>query len=54
MAKKKLVKLKPLPDPKGWPIVGSFFQMNPNYPIQTFRKWQKEYGDIYQVHLGAK
>lgn len=53
-AKPKIPKgLKPLPGPKGYPILGSV----PDVPEQNshikFYEWSKEYGPIYQVNLAG-
>ncbi|EOD52422.1 Cytochrome P450 [Neofusicoccum parvum] len=53
-AKPKIPKgLKPLPGPKGYPVLGSV----PDVPEQNsyikFYEWSKEYGPIYQVDLAG-
>ncbi|ESK89576.1 cytochrome p450 [Moniliophthora roreri MCA 2997] len=39
------------PGPKGYPIVGNTFQLDPNRPWHTFVQWKKEYGDIVHFRL---
>ncbi|ESK88109.1 cytochrome p450 [Moniliophthora roreri MCA 2997] len=39
------------PGPKGYPIVGNTFQLDPNRPWHTFVQWKKEYGDIVYFRL---
>ncbi|KAL1645221.1 hypothetical protein SLS58_003928 [Diplodia intermedia] len=53
-AKPKIPKgLKPLPGPKGYPVLGSV----PDVPEQNsyikFYDWSKEYGPLYQVNLAG-
>lgn len=43
---------KTIPGPRGWPIVGSAFQLD-KYPQRSLRKWHKQYGEIYAVKLFA-
>lgn len=43
---------KTIPGPRGWPIVGSAFQLD-KYPQRSLRKWHKQYGEIYAVNLFA-
>ncbi|KAK5730067.1 hypothetical protein LTR15_000001 [Elasticomyces elasticus] len=40
---------KPLPGPKGWPIVGNAFDIPKSHAWLQFKKWADEYGPIYQV-----
>ncbi|TCD61911.1 hypothetical protein EIP91_007725 [Steccherinum ochraceum] len=44
---------KPLPSPRGLPIVGNIFQVG-RMPWLQFTKWAKELGPIYQLNLGGK
>jgi hypothetical protein len=42
-----------LPGPRGWPIVGSYFQRGSD-PAETYRQWSKIYGPVFRVRLGNK
>lgn len=45
---KKVVEKKPLgrpiPGPKGWPIIGNLFDVPTELEYQVFSRWQKKYG----------
>ncbi|KAF3004322.1 hypothetical protein E8E13_009333 [Curvularia kusanoi] len=45
--------LKPLPGPKGYPIVGSVPDVPEKNGFIKFADWGKEYGPIYQVNLAG-
>ena len=41
-----------LPGPRGWPIVGNLFQIDPpNFHLQLER-WSREFGPFYKLRLG--
>ncbi|KIX00283.1 uncharacterized protein Z518_10422 [Rhinocladiella mackenziei CBS 650.93] len=40
---------KPLPGPKGWPLVGNAFDIPKSHAWFKFKEWVDEYGPIYQV-----
>ncbi|KAF2963617.1 hypothetical protein GQX73_g9953 [Xylaria multiplex] len=40
-----------LKGPRGWPIVGNYFDIMGNAAVQ-YDTWGKQYGDVYQVQLG--
>lgn len=42
-----------LPGPRGWPIVGSWFDLGNNW-AEYFRQAAKEYGDVFKVHIGNR
>ena len=46
------IRLPTIPGPTGLPIVGNYYQLNPD-PAQTLHKWGKQYGGIYQIMLGT-
>ncbi|ESK83160.1 cytochrome p450 [Moniliophthora roreri MCA 2997] len=39
------------PGPKGYPIVGNTFQLDPSRPWNTFVEWKKMYGNIVHFRL---
>ncbi|KAL6712338.1 hypothetical protein ACN47E_000215 [Coniothyrium glycines] len=45
--------LKPLPGPKGYPLVGSVPDVPEKNGFVKFADWGKEYGPIYQVNLAG-
>ncbi|KAF9699163.1 hypothetical protein EKO04_002774 [Ascochyta lentis] len=45
--------LKPLPGPKGYPIIGSIPEVPEKNGFIKFADWGKEYGPIYQVNLAG-
>ncbi|KAF2270986.1 cytochrome P450 [Lojkania enalia] len=45
--------LKPLPGPKGYPIIGSVPDVPEKNGFVKFAEWGKEYGPIYQVNLAG-
>jgi hypothetical protein len=44
--------LRSPPGPKGLPVIGNIHQLSGRYPHQTFRRWAKIYGEVFQVRLG--
>ncbi|KAL1611564.1 hypothetical protein SLS59_000283 [Nothophoma quercina] len=47
------LRLKPLPGPKGYPIIGSIPDVPEKNSFIKFSDWGKEYGPIYQVNLAG-
>ncbi|KAI1773191.1 cytochrome P450 [Hypoxylon cercidicola] len=45
-------RIKKLPGPRGWPVVGNLFQQRDVIPAETYRKWSFKYGPVFQVQLG--
>ncbi|KAH0423404.1 hypothetical protein CcaCcLH18_12186 [Colletotrichum camelliae] len=64
-------RIKGLPGPPGWPVVGNLFQVfakllpktvlhwfltehqnSKETPAETYRKWAKTYGPVFQIQLG--
>ncbi|KAI1086277.1 cytochrome P450 [Rostrohypoxylon terebratum] len=45
-------RIKNLPGPRGWPIVGNLFQNRDVIPAETYRKWSFKYGPVFQIQLG--
>ncbi|OTA98769.1 hypothetical protein M426DRAFT_258122 [Hypoxylon sp. CI-4A] len=45
-------RIKNLPGPRGWPVVGNLFQERDVVPAETYRKWSAKYGPVFQVQLG--
>lgn len=41
-----------LKGPRGWPIVGNYFDITSNAAVQ-YETWAKKYGPVYQVQLGS-
>ncbi|KAI1459621.1 cytochrome P450 [Annulohypoxylon moriforme] len=45
-------RIKNLPGPRGWPIVGNLFQYRDIIPAETYRRWSLKYGPVFQIQLG--
>ncbi|KAI0179855.1 cytochrome P450 [Hypoxylon sp. FL1284] len=45
-------RIKNLPGPRGWPVVGNLFQERNILPAETYRQWSSHYGPVFQVQLG--
>ena len=45
-------RVKNLPGPQGWPIVGNLWQLRGQVHAEQFRVWSQKYGDVFQVQLG--
>ncbi|MEM7538120.1 MAG: cytochrome P450 [Chloroflexota bacterium] len=43
-----------LPGPKGWPVVGNAFQINPKQFHIYLENWEKIYGSVYRIQLGPR
>jgi cytochrome P450 len=41
-----------IPGPKGLPVVGHTFSVPLDNPHIVFKKWARQYGEIYQIQLG--
>lgn len=41
-----------LPGPRGYPILGSLPHLRGKIPADEYRKWAKQYGDVFQLQLG--
>jgi cytochrome P450 len=46
------IRVPNIPGPTGLPIVGNFYQLNPD-PAETLHQWSKKYGGVYQIMLGT-
>ncbi|KAK1625601.1 cytochrome P450 [Colletotrichum phormii] len=46
------IRIKNLPGPLGWPVVGNLFQKSAQVPAETYRVWSKKYGPVFQIQLG--
>lgn len=46
-------RVKGLPGPRGYPIVGNLFQIKGKPAYENYRKWAKEYGPVFQGKLKA-
>lgn len=44
-------RVKGLPGPRGYPIVGNLFQIKGKPAYENYRKWAKEYGPVFQGRL---
>src|SRR3954467_13445885 len=45
--------LEPIPQPPGYPILGNLFDMKAaETPIQALMKLARQYGPIFQLHVG--
>ena len=42
-----------LPGPRGWPIVGSLFQLGPDH-AHTYHMWSKIYGPVFKIRLANR
>jgi len=40
---------RPIPGPKGWPIIGNLLDVPTEVEYQVFSQWQKKYGDLIQM-----
>ncbi|KAH9162720.1 cytochrome P450 [Lactarius sanguifluus] len=40
---------RPIPGPKGWPIIGNLLDVPTELEYQVFSRWQKKYGDLIQM-----
>ncbi|KAI5863857.1 cytochrome P450 [Durotheca rogersii] len=45
-------RIKNLPGPRGWPVVGNLFQNRDAIPAVTYQQWSRKYGPVFQVQLG--
>ncbi|KAJ4300695.1 hypothetical protein N0V90_002783 [Kalmusia sp. IMI 367209] len=48
-------RIKHLPHPGGWPVVGNLFQsiqLRNTVHAETYRKWAQKHGDVFQIQLG--
>ncbi|KAH9162719.1 cytochrome P450 [Lactarius sanguifluus] len=42
---------RPIPGPKGWPIIGNLLDVPTELEYQVFSRWQKKYGDLIQMTI---
>lgn len=47
-------KLRHIPGPPGWPLIGNAYQMDYSYPYKRFTEWSKSYGNIFRVTVFGK
>ncbi|KAM5375396.1 hypothetical protein ACJZ2D_005957 [Fusarium nematophilum] len=45
-------RVKNLPGPPGWPVVGNLFQHPDEIPAVTYTRWARTYGPVFQIQLG--
>ncbi|MGF1757091.1 cytochrome P450 [Photobacterium sagamiensis] len=45
--------LKDLPQPKGWPLLGNFLQVQTKNLHQVLEQWCLEYGDTYKINIAG-
>ncbi|THU76606.1 cytochrome P450 [Dendrothele bispora CBS 962.96] len=45
---------KYLPGPRGLPILGNVFQLDLDKPWGSYAKWEKIYGDIFQLNMAGQ
>ncbi|KJZ78528.1 hypothetical protein HIM_01919 [Hirsutella minnesotensis 3608] len=45
---------QPIPQPRGVPVLGNIFDVNPNNPWDSLKKLSEEYGDIFQIKVLGK
>ena len=43
--------LTPIPQPKGWPVVGNLPQLAPLQPVQSLMQLAEHYGPIFRLDL---
>lgn len=48
------VKLNELPSPKGWPVVGNFFDVDPRRFHLILEDWCEELGPVFTFRVGSK
>ena len=46
--------MRDLPGPRQWPLVGNALQVRLNRMHQDVEKWARQYGPMFQVHLGRE
>ncbi|KAK4560538.1 hypothetical protein LTR86_005735 [Recurvomyces mirabilis] len=44
----------PIPQPKGWPVVGNLSEIDPELPIRSLCNLAKTYGEIYSLTIFGK
>jgi len=42
---------RPIPGPKGWPIIGNLLDVPTELEYQVFSRWQKKYGVSRMIDL---
>ncbi|KAI9453719.1 cytochrome P450 [Lactarius psammicola] len=42
---------RPIPGPKGWPIIGNLLDVPTELEYRVFSRWQKKYGDLIQMTI---
>ena len=42
------------PGPRGWPVIGNAFQLDPDNPQTTLTEWAGQYGDVYTINLHGR
>ncbi len=42
------IKRKPIPGPRGLPIIGNMLQL-PDDPLPLLKKWKENYGDVFKI-----
>ncbi len=47
-----LRRIKDLPGPRGWPLVGNSFQVRPRRIHQDVEQWAREFGPLFRIQLG--
>ncbi|KAF7559927.1 hypothetical protein G7046_g4222 [Stylonectria norvegica] len=45
-------RIKKLPGPRGFPVVGNLFQRSDEVPAEVYRSWARTYGPVFQIQLG--
>jgi hypothetical protein len=40
---------RPIPGPKGWPIIGNILDVPTELEYQVFSQWQKKYGESRMI-----
>lgn len=45
-------RIKNLPGPRGWPVVGNLLQHRDVLPAEKYRTWSFKYGPVFQIQLG--
>lgn len=43
-----------LPGPRGWPVVGSLFQLRPATVHQGVERWARRYGPVFRFRVGPR
>lgn len=43
----------PIPGPRGYPLIGSIWELDRTAPINSFMRWARQFGEIYSLNLAG-